>query len=252
MNDQNLIPPKPGIYKISFIGSDKIYIGSAVNLNRRNSNHLSDLRNNRHCNIIMQRLYTKYGDVNYLFEIIELVNDKNDLIKREQYFIDILSPEINILQYSHSSLNFKHSKETIKKIELIAQKRSVNPEWIDVVSKTWFKKGKRELTEKQKEAYRKHGEISFKGKTHSIETKLIMSEKARKREKHNTKNLISAPLKKQVAAIINGEKTVFGSIYEFEMAMGMNGVNGSLRRSLLSKGKHFLKSQRVEVSYVSE
>ena len=77
-----------------------------------------------------------------------------------------------------------------------------------------------------------------------------MSEKAKKRLIHNTQNLISAPLKKRIISIKNGEKTVFNSISDFEKSLGMNGVNGSLRRKLLNKGSHYLKKYDTLVSYV--
>ena len=76
-----------GIYKISFIGSDKIYYGSTNNFNKRKGRHLSDLRAGKHRNIIMQRLYDKYGEDSFIFE--ELVACEPDqLIEIEQEYID--------------------------------------------------------------------------------------------------------------------------------------------------------------------
>jgi hypothetical protein len=43
--------------------------------------------------------------------------DISDLIKWEQYYIDQLQPEYNILKYARSSLGFKHSNETILKLK---------------------------------------------------------------------------------------------------------------------------------------
>ena len=44
--------------------------------------------------------------------------DKYDLIKREQYYLNKLNPEYNILKIGGSSRGFKHSKETKIKIKL--------------------------------------------------------------------------------------------------------------------------------------
>ena len=254
MDTQNKINIAPtngsGIYKISFNGSSKFYIGSAVNLNKRRINHLSDLRKERHPNTIMQRMFNKYGEMNFIFEVIENVSSEHDLINREQFYINTLMPTINILKIANSSLGLKHTDETIDKLKKIARERANDSEWISKVKGTWFKKGKMNLSPEQIERYRSHGAVTFKGKKHTEKTRLLMSEKAKKRLIHNTQNLISAPLKKRIISIKNGEKTVFNSISDFEKSLGMNGVNGSLRRKLLNKGSHYLKKYDTLVSYV--
>ena len=44
--------------------------------------------------------------------------DKDQLLIREQYYLDRLKPEYNILQQAGSSLGYKHSEETRAKIAL--------------------------------------------------------------------------------------------------------------------------------------
>ena len=51
----------------------------------------------------------KYGYSKFTFEILEYCK-KVDLIVREQYYLDLLKPEYNILALANSSLGFKHSK----------------------------------------------------------------------------------------------------------------------------------------------
>ena len=70
---------KSGIYKIANKGTGDFYIGSAVNLNSRISIHKSTLKNNVHHNIILQRIYNKYGLDKLSFEVIEYINNKKDL-----------------------------------------------------------------------------------------------------------------------------------------------------------------------------
>lgn len=76
-----------GIYKISFVGSDKVYYGSTNDFSRRKKRHLSDLRAGQHRNIIMQRLYDKYGENSFVFEEV-LTCQPDQLLEIEQEYID--------------------------------------------------------------------------------------------------------------------------------------------------------------------
>ena len=57
----------------------------------------------------------KYGYSNFKLEIIEYCN-VSVLLEREQYYLDILKPEYNILKIAGSNLGFKHAEETLTKI----------------------------------------------------------------------------------------------------------------------------------------
>lgn len=48
------------------------------------------------------------------------------MLKREQYYIDLLNPEYNILKIAGNLLGFKHSKETLAKMS-IAKTGENNP-----------------------------------------------------------------------------------------------------------------------------
>lgn len=78
-----------GIYKIVNTKNGKFYIGSAKNIHKRWMRHLNDLKNNKHCNILLQRSFIKYGESYFKIEVIEKTND---LLTREQYFIDKFKP----------------------------------------------------------------------------------------------------------------------------------------------------------------
>lgn len=78
-----------GIYKILNIINNKIYIGSAVRLSNRKATHFYKLKNNKHTNNYLQNAFNKYGGSKFKFEIIEYVDDKNCLIAREQYYMDL-------------------------------------------------------------------------------------------------------------------------------------------------------------------
>lgn len=58
----------------------------------------------------------KYGYSNFKLEILEYC-DVNILLLREQYYIDLLKPEYNILSKAGSTLGYKHTTETLKKFK---------------------------------------------------------------------------------------------------------------------------------------
>ena len=66
-----------GIYKITNISNDKVYIGQAVNIKARFSKHKWALRNNKHHSILLQRSWNKHGEEAFKFEIIEYVDDQD-------------------------------------------------------------------------------------------------------------------------------------------------------------------------------
>lgn len=106
-----------GVYKILCKTTNKFYIGSSININKRFSDHRRHLKSNRHSNIKLQRTYNKYSENNFEFIIIEYVNVKN-LLKREQFYIDTLKPQFNLaLSARAPMLNKKHSKKTIEKLK---------------------------------------------------------------------------------------------------------------------------------------
>lgn len=84
---ENIIPNKPGIYKITNKTNERFYIGSSQNLRRRRKAHFKDLKLGTHCNRFLQRSYARDGAENFIFEIIELCNKEECLIK-EQALID--------------------------------------------------------------------------------------------------------------------------------------------------------------------
>jgi len=58
----------------------------------------------------------KYGYANFKLEILEYC-DISVLLLREQYFIDNLKPEYNILSKAGSNLGYKHTAETLEKFK---------------------------------------------------------------------------------------------------------------------------------------
>lgn len=111
----------PGIYLIINLYNNKFYVGSSKNLWERKLNHFRDLKNKKHKNIYLQNSYNKYGREYFTMVMIEKIDDKKNLISREQYWINTLdacNKEIayNICPIAESTLGRKHSKETKQKI----------------------------------------------------------------------------------------------------------------------------------------
>jgi group I intron endonuclease len=143
---------KSGIYIIKTKINNRFYIGSAINLYSRMHTHLTHLKQNKHCNLKLQRFVNKYGIENIFFECIELC-EKENLIIREQFYIDTLKPFYNIAKIAGSTLGIKitkeqseklsklrkgkqnslgrrYSKETIIKMSESAKKRGLHPNFI--------------------------------------------------------------------------------------------------------------------------
>lgn len=109
-----------GVYLISNNVNGKCYVGSTVHLDQRRMEHFSRLANNKHINAHLQNAYNKYGREAFDFEILETIdiddNIKDKLLKREQFWIDNLKPEYNVLLVAGSNLGYHHTEETKKKI----------------------------------------------------------------------------------------------------------------------------------------
>lgn len=119
---------KSGIYCIENIVNKKKYIGSSQNVYKRKNRHLSELKMLKHKNIKLQRSYNKHGKDNFIFYVLEFVENLTELITREQYYIDSEKPEYNINLIANSSLGVKRSDETKEKVRQ-ANLGLKHPEW---------------------------------------------------------------------------------------------------------------------------
>lgn len=109
---------KSGIYCWNNLITGKSYVGSSVSLSKRLYNYYSSnyLRNElKVTKSIIYRSILKNGYSNFSLYIIEYC-EKDLLIKREQYYIDVLKPEYNILKIASSPLEQKVSSKTRESI----------------------------------------------------------------------------------------------------------------------------------------
>jgi group I intron endonuclease len=75
------------------------------------------LREIKKGNSAINQALLKYGYSNFSLEILEYCSAPEKAIEREQFYLDLLHPEYNILQIAGSSLGYKHSEETIVKLK---------------------------------------------------------------------------------------------------------------------------------------
>jgi group I intron endonuclease len=95
------------------------YVGSSVNLGRRFLEYFKIDYLNRN-NMVISKALLKHGYSSFSLEILEYCEPKK-CIEREQYYLDLLKPEYNILLNAGSLLGFKHSDEAIAKMSIKAK-----------------------------------------------------------------------------------------------------------------------------------
>lgn len=127
----SIYPKKAGIYKITCSINGKIYIGKAINIQRRIATH----RLNSLCvsgNGYFQRATIKYGWDSFNVEVLEAVDnfdklkDNDNLLKRESYYIEYYNstdPNVgyNICKFSNDRTgmsNIPHTPEAKEKMRL--------------------------------------------------------------------------------------------------------------------------------------
>ena len=64
-----------GIYRIKNLKNKKCYYGSSKNIEKRWRTHSNNLKNGKHHNIHLQRSWDKYGEDNFVFELVEECNE---------------------------------------------------------------------------------------------------------------------------------------------------------------------------------
>jgi len=131
-----------GIYSITNKTTGKRYIGQTVYLNGRKGDHLLNLRRNQHDNDYLQKAFNKYGEEDFIFEVLEVVPKLEDgsdnialLTAREQYWMDYYKSWDRDYGYNinpSASTNYMsgktHSEEARKKISEAAKGRKMSDE----------------------------------------------------------------------------------------------------------------------------
>lgn len=91
-------------------------MGSSTNLSKRFSQYFSLVFLKKYKGFSrINRALLLYSYSNFILEILEYC-DPLDAIKREQYYLDLLKPEYNILKVAGSPLGYKHNDKALAKM----------------------------------------------------------------------------------------------------------------------------------------
>ena len=89
------------IYAIRCTHNSKIYIGKTRKLDNRLKNHLTNLKNNKHSNKLLQQDFNKYGEKEFEFYLIENKIDYYEGNSKERYYMEL---------YKTYDINFGYNK----------------------------------------------------------------------------------------------------------------------------------------------
>lgn len=206
---------KAGVYRWINLTNGKSYVGSSTNLGRRFTEYFSlsflerAVEKSR-SNICAALL--KYGYSNFSLEILEY-SDVDNAIAREQYYLDILEPEYNILSMAGSSLGHIHSDETKLKMSL-----------------TW--------TDERRAKHLEHLKRINSSPEHKEQLKLL---NLRKKGSPRPEGAGTPSVKIEVVDTLTQEKMVFTSISEAARAIGFTkeGISVAFKRQK-EKGVEFI------------
>lgn len=186
-----------GVYAILNILNEKVYVGSAIHLYRRWRDHKSNLKINKSNCLLLQRAWNKYGEENFIFVVLELVEDQTKLVEIETSWIKRLDSSnvelgYNILPTGYSRLGLKASNETKFKMSLAAKRKPKSEEMKiklsaskmghSVSEETRIKIGLAGIGRITSEETKKKLSIAGKGRMHTIEARANMSNGAKDRK----------------------------------------------------------------------
>jgi group I intron endonuclease len=110
---------KSGIYKITNKVNQKVYVGLSSDIKSRFRHHRYYLNHSIHSNPYLQKAWNKYGEENFVFEVLEYCK-KEKLQIREGYWckmFNVHDPDSGYnLRSSEEDGFFKHSEETKTKM----------------------------------------------------------------------------------------------------------------------------------------
>ena len=111
---------KPCVYLILNTINNKVYIGSATGHYRRKGQHFYMLRRGIHYNKHLQSSWNKYKENNFKFNVLEFIENVNELVEKEEFYIKKFKATMPKYGYNHrdacnSNLGNKWSKQSKQK-----------------------------------------------------------------------------------------------------------------------------------------
>ena len=256
-----------GIYLITNMVNGKIYVGQAVDIEKRWGYHKAKLNGGYHSNKHLQRAWNKYGADSFSFTVLTECAEEQ-LNTMEEYFIFCLDSYDSRVGYNknYGGGSGRPTEETKRKLsENNAMKRPEVRKKVSESSKIAQNRPevKRKMSESMKgknnpmygkthsaETKNRISE-SHKGKTHSAETKRKISE-TMKGNKNNLGKTFSAETKKRMSESAKNRKDnktpvigihkVTGLIVEYPSTMEAGRITGIYNGSIVKCCKGALKS----------
>lgn len=106
---------RSGIYRIVNTVNGKHYVGSALCFRKRWNSHRWGFANKKHPNRFLMAAWLKHGAESFVFEVLEFCSAEQ-LIIREQWWIDETKPAYNLAPRAGNCLGVKHSEETRRRV----------------------------------------------------------------------------------------------------------------------------------------
>lgn len=95
----------------------RMYIGGSRNIKHRVHGHLSGLRLGKHENTVLQKFADEHGVAAIKYAVLEEC-PVEQLVEREQYYLDIMEPLFNQCPLSDSQRGAKRTPETVERIRI--------------------------------------------------------------------------------------------------------------------------------------
>lgn len=128
-----------GIYTITNIKNNKMYVGASNDINERLRIHAWELNNNRHGNRHLQAAWNLYKEKSFLCEILEEC-EEDMLAAIEHYWVNILQVRQDIYGYNirptHPDNKAKLSEESKNLMSQKLKGRTITKEWQDKINET--------------------------------------------------------------------------------------------------------------------
>lgn len=261
-----------GIYEIVNKTNGKKYIGQSVNIKKRWNRHRTELNNNEHCNSHLQNAWNKYGEENFVFNILsECV--ENQLNELEQMYIKEHKSYDPIFGYNHTfgGDSGKRTPEAIENIRRSQTGKKLSNEHKDKISKGGIglkrseeTKNKIRISKKGENlsdiTIQKHIDIMLGannpmfGKHHSENTRNKISEKI-SGENHPFFGKFGGDASHTCSVMCLETGEIFEAIVLAQQWCGLKSASGiisCLHGRQKSAGKHPVTGERLHWKYVEE
>lgn len=110
------LPASAGIYAIVNMATGERYIGGTTNIRQRWHTHRSKLLKNQSTHTKLQSAWSQWGEEAFRVIVLEYVDNKDDLITREQFYLDTYRPEYNTRLSADNSIAIPLSSESRERV----------------------------------------------------------------------------------------------------------------------------------------